>query len=182
MTFAMSGDMEQGIKSLSGSSTAEAGASDGSTDRALSPLLRAEHRRLSALFAELLDCVHSGETSVIQPIWARFERGLLAHMAAEEREVLPLFEVEHPDEARAIRDEHARIREVLARMGVDLELHVAREESVQELVRALEEHAAREDAALYRWADKALPREQAGALRRMLATVVKEIESSVFTF
>jgi AAA family ATP:ADP antiporter len=54
----------------------------------------------------------------------------------------------------------------LLEIGVALELHQVRIESIDELAAALREHAAREDALLYRWASDQLDPELAASARR----------------
>jgi len=116
-----------------------------------------DHRRLDALFEELLNRVHIDDAAAARQAWTAFEHGLMTHIEAEERHMIPIFERRDPDEAAALLVEHAKIRSLLAELGVMLDLHALREEKVEELVGFLRAHAAREEAALYRWADSDLP-------------------------
>jgi hemerythrin-like domain-containing protein len=115
--------------------------------------LSADHRRLDALFEELLNRVHVDDREAIQTAWNEFEVGLLAHMEVEEHCMIPLLERETPTEAVEILAEHAQIRKMLAEIGVGLQIHIVREETVERFVAFLRNHAAREDAMFYRWAE-----------------------------
>jgi hypothetical protein len=70
--------------------------------------------------------------------------------------MLPALARDQPEAAAALRRDHETIRAGLAELGVELEIHVLREETVQRFVGALRAHAAREDELLYGWADDAL--------------------------
>ena len=116
-----------------------------------------DHQRLDGLFEDLLNRVHAGDAAAIREAWTAFEHGLLTHMEAEERDMIPIFRRHDPVEAAAIVEDHAKIRSLLAELGVKLEIHTLREEKVEGLVAFLRAHAAREDAALYLWVDSELP-------------------------
>jgi hypothetical protein len=116
--------------------------------------LLADHRALDKLFDALLKDIREGDPRVCQESWGRFERALLDHIDAEEVFLLPSFERIDAAETAALRQEHATLRHLLADMGVRLELHALKEENVKRLVVALRTHAAREDALLYKWANK----------------------------
>jgi hemerythrin superfamily protein len=131
--------------------------------------LVADHRALDTLFDALLNDIHGGDSRVCQASWGRFEQALLSHIDAEEVFLLPSFEQVDPRETAALRQEHATLRHLLADMGVRLELHAVKEEHVKRLVVALRTHAAREEALLYRWADKLDPELAASLLKKLLA-------------
>jgi hemerythrin-like domain-containing protein len=131
--------------------------------------MREDHRRLDGVFDKLLNRVHVGDVEASREAWTEFEQGLEAHLSAEEVSLLPAFDRSCPDEAAAIRAEHSRIRGLLADMGVSLDLHALREERVAELVETLREHASREEAGLYPWADRELPGSAAAQVRGRLA-------------
>jgi hemerythrin-like domain-containing protein len=118
--------------------------------------LRADHRRLDELFDRLLDQVHVNDTALADATWSELERGLAGHLEAEEKWIFPAIERALPDETRALRAEHAAIREELAELGVELEIHALREETAERFIATIRAHGAREDDLLYRWADKEL--------------------------
>jgi hypothetical protein len=114
--------------------------------------LAAEHAQLDALFQDVIADARCDEPVGLRAEWTRFERELAAHMALEERTLLVAFARRHPDEARALRDEHAHIRAGLVEMGVDLDLHCLRAERVEAFVDLLRAHARREESLFYPWA------------------------------
>jgi len=116
-----------------------------------------DHRRLDRLFEALLNRVHVDDAAAVRETWALLEQGLMTHMEAEERDMIPLCARHDPVEAATTLAEHAKVRSLLAELGVMLDLHALREEKVKELIGFLRAHASREDAALYRWADRELP-------------------------
>lgn len=141
--------------------------------KGLHAALHNDHQRLDALFEELQSSVHVGDAAAAQEAWTAFERGLLAHLEAEEHHMLPVFEREDPDEAVVIRNEHDKIRAMLADIGVGLEIHSAREARVEEFVRFLRAHAKREEAKLYAWAESDLPEEPSRGVRARIRAAVR---------
>lgn len=116
-----------------------------------------DHRRLDTLFDELLNRMHVDDTAGAREAWTAFDDGLMAHLEAEEKFMIPIFEHRDPVEAQALLADHATIRALLAELGVMLEIHALRETKVEEFVGFLRAHAAREEAALYQWVDSDLP-------------------------
>ncbi len=116
-----------------------------------------EHGRLEALYEALLNCVHVNDSDAAQVAWTELDHALTAHFEAEETVMLPLLDRFDPAEAAAIRREHGTMRELLAAIGVLLDIHALREDKVTQLIRFLRAHAAREEAKLYPWAVRELP-------------------------
>ena len=81
------------------------------------------------------------------------EHILLDHLEVEEVVILPDYSAFAPQDARAIREEHAHIRRMLLRIGLDIELHHVRAQAIRDLVDTLRAHAAHEDGKMYEWAD-----------------------------
>lgn len=117
-------------------------------------MLSEDHRHLDRLFQEIVAWAHEGEHATLRGEWQRFERELTSHMELEEQEILPAFSGEHLAEAQSIRDEHARIRAGLTELGIELDLHCLRAESVEAFIGHLRAHAKREEALLYPWASR----------------------------
>jgi len=120
-------------------------------------LLPEHHRRLEEACTELLGVSHGDDTRALGAAWRRFEAEVLDHLAAEEEVMLPAYEEVAPAAAHEIRDDHARIRALLTTLGLEVELHVIRAETVRWLVDALRDHARREDETMYVWARRSLP-------------------------
>jgi hemerythrin superfamily protein len=122
----------------------------------LEDVLRDDHRRIGALGDQLLNPMHVNDSALAVRVFSDFERGLLAHLDVEERHMLPLLDKESPAEVAGIRAEHDQIRRLLAEIGLGLEIHAVREETIERLNTFLRAHSAREEKLLYRWADTSI--------------------------
>lgn len=122
--------------------------------------LQGEHLHHQELFDALLNRVHAGDAAGSQEAWTAFEQAMRAHMELEEAEILPLFERKNAEDAALVRAEHDRIRLLLSDMGMGLDLHIVREEKVNDLVQFLKRHAQYENQLLYAWASEELPEGQ----------------------
>jgi Hemerythrin HHE cation binding domain len=117
-------------------------------------LLFGDHERLDALFVQLMDTFGEGVWDDVRAMWTRLDSGLTAHLDAEERHLLPLFARVEPVEAAGLLAEHARLRAMLAELGVGVDLHSVSLEVARRFVEALRAHARREDKLFYRWAER----------------------------
>jgi len=129
-------------------------------------LLTRDHARLDRLFEELTAAFDAGARQDAERLWSEFDAGLLAHMAEEEHWLLPAFAACDAPEVAGLLREHEQIRQKLLELGIGVDLHSTRAESVSAFVELLRSHARREDALAYRWAQRELPE----APRRLLAT------------
>lgn len=115
-----------------------------------------DHETLDALLAQLAAEAQDSNRPGLQATWNEFEARLIAHINAEERYLLPLIEADNPREVAQTRREHGEIRDLIAELGVTIELHTAREPDIRRLVDLLRAHAKHEEEALYTLAgDKA---------------------------
>jgi hypothetical protein len=130
----------------------------------LRALLTRDHARLNASFERLKSAFAAEPAASLSELWTQFERELTAHLELEERYMLPKFQELAPAEAAALTREHAEIRTQLARLGVALDLHLARADAVDGFIGTLQRHAVREDALLYRWAQTQLEEPARSAL------------------
>lgn len=121
--------------------------------------LTADHIRLDALFDDVLKRLALDDRDETRTAWSDFEKGLLAHLEVEEKLVLPRFSKDHELEASVIRREHDAFRKKLSELGVMVDLHAIRMNVANDFVRALREHARREDSLMYRWAQENLAKE-----------------------
>ena len=129
--------------------------------------LRGHHTRLVTLLEGLVAEAKKDDRSKLRPMWATFESALLAHINAEEAELLPPYRRGHPVEAQAIEEDHRFFRKTLVEFGVDLDLHLMKASAVETFGRRLRAHAASEDRELYPWAKRALPPEVLARFRRI---------------
>jgi hemerythrin superfamily protein len=121
--------------------------------------LTADHLRLDALFDDVLKRLALDDRDETRAAWGDFEKGLLAHLEVEEKFILPRFERDHELEASVIRREHEDFRKKLTELGVMVDLHAIRMNIASDFIRALRDHARREDSLMYRWAQENLARE-----------------------
>lgn len=128
-----------------------------SPDDSMRRFMAESHQHLSELFVRVLAAA-SANAPDLRELWDELDHGLLAHMEAEERFVLPRLARAHPDEAVEILREHGRIREQLLELGVAVDLHAIRLEQSRAFIETLRGHAEREDRLLYRWADEQIER------------------------
>lgn len=136
------------------------------------------HQRVEAGFRALLAATYADSPSDLVAHFREFKRELLDHLAAEEETILPAYEHFHPEDARRLRDDHARIRQSLMRIGVDAELHLIREQDVEALIRELRAHASHEDVHMYRWAQVHLPLGAKDALAVRIAAWLRRLTSA----
>jgi hemerythrin-like domain-containing protein len=114
-------------------------------------VLSEHHRALEEQLDGLIADAQQRDAPDLRARWSRFDKELLRHLDYEEAAILPAFARQHAAEARAVLDEHARIRAGLLELGVSLDLHALRWEAVKDFVSQLRAHAHREDALLYPW-------------------------------
>lgn len=131
------------------------------------------HVDLRDLLGRVLAAMAADARDDVAALWTGLDHGLLAHMEAEERFVLPLFALVDHEEARSLLREHGRLREQLLQLGVAVDLHCARYESSEDFAALLERHAAREERLLYRWADQRL---EPSAVERVIERVSHHVE------
>jgi hemerythrin superfamily protein len=113
----------------------------------------ADHRRLESLLEELLAAVEANDRPEMSRLWGELESGLLAHLEAEETHMFPALLRVSERNARFLVQEHQHIRRRLAELGVAVDLHSVRLDSVRDFIHELRAHAASEDQLLYKWAD-----------------------------
>lgn len=118
--------------------------------------LREEHRLLDGQFNDLIRRTETGDWHECDAIWDAFSNWLEQHMADEERRLFPDYARLGPSAARLVQqlcDEHKELRRRLQSTGLAIQLHAVRAEEMEELVKVLREHAAREGQCIYPWLD-----------------------------
>ncbi|HEU4726392.1 MAG TPA: hemerythrin domain-containing protein [Kofleriaceae bacterium] len=127
-------------------------------------VLGAHHREIEAECFEIMSAGFADEPRDLTLRWAKVERELLEHMAAEEQLAFPDYQREDPENAQDLRDEHAVLREHALEIGIAIQLHTIRCEQLQQFVDELRAHAAHEERSLYRWAQAHLDPDRRHAL------------------
>lgn len=131
-------------------------------------LLVEEHARLEKLLNQLAAAFQGGDRDECAALWNRFDSGLEAHVALEEELILPEFAKADAAEAAALEREHVAIRSALGELGIGVDLHCTSADAVERLRCMLEDHAKREEALMYRWAQANLrPRARASTQARL---------------
>lgn len=120
-------------------------------------LLADHHHAIEVACHALLSRTYAGDPRALIAQYRAFESAVLDHLAAEEALILPAYAESAPADARAIRNDHAWLRQKLFQVGIEVELHLARAQTVRELIDQLHAHATREDASMYPWAQMHLP-------------------------
>jgi hemerythrin-like domain-containing protein len=133
----------------------------------VSARFRRDHRGLLKRFDELQNAVEGADQGTIAGVWTDFERAVERHLSAEEEKILPGLEAKHPEEVKAIREEHHEIRRLLADLGIRADLRTLRSDVANAFVQKLEEHAAREESGIYAWADQELTQHHRGILQML---------------
>jgi hypothetical protein len=140
----------------------------------VSALLVEDHARLEQLFGRLAAAFRGGDRDECAALWNGFDSSLEAHMALEEELILPEFAKVDAAEAAAVAQEHVAIRALLSELGIGVDLHCTSADSVERLLRMLEDHAKREELLMYRWAQSNLrPRARASTQARLRAALRK---------
>lgn len=123
---------------------------------AIRAVLADDHEHLDRSFQAMITEASRGDAADLREEWRAFEHALLGHFETEETQILPAFCLEEPTEARALVEEHERIRGKVAELGIDLDFHCLPAERIRSLVDELRAHALREERVFYPWAVKRL--------------------------
>ena len=132
-------------------------------------ILAQHHREIEEACLALLGACCAGDPCDLARRWAEIEHQLYDHMMAEEHFLFPAYQRDEPENAQDLRDDHAWLRELALEVGVAVELHTVRAGQIRAFVAALREHGAREEASLYRWADRHLADAERHRMRDHLA-------------
>ncbi len=121
--------------------------------------LRGAHESFEKRFEALSRAAHEGDWTDVDVLWGPFETDLREHMAFEERELFAGFAATGPDQAGVVKtlgEQHEEIREQLSNIGVQIQLHAIRAETIDAFVKALHLHNTVESAHFYPWVDQQL--------------------------
>lgn len=115
------------------------------------------HEKIEQACEALRASIYTDDSHELMMRFRSFEHAMLEHMAAEEEQILPAYAEDAPDEAAAVRATHDDLRRQLYRIGVEVELHCVRASTLEQIIKTLRAHAAREDGQMYPWAQVHLP-------------------------
>ena len=116
-----------------------------------------QHAWLDQALNDLACAAETPDAAAVRGAWSEVERGLLQHLDFEEQELFPLVAPFHAEGVKTLHDDHARIRKLVADLGVRADLHTLRKDTVDDLVESLRRHAEHEDRTLYHWIEEHAP-------------------------
>lgn len=137
--------------------------------------LARDHRELESALEALARVADGSDSEALAGAWADVETRLSRHMQAEERYLLPLVMASHPAAAQLTLQEHSRIREIVAELGLAVELHTIRSHEILALIDWLRAHSHREDEELYAFAGE----KASSAVEHGILSVLKSVGRSV---
>jgi hemerythrin len=135
----------------------------------------ADHRRLEAIVDQVLAALEANDRDEIRKLWRALESGLHAHFEAEEKHAIPLLMVSGPREGQALLAEHKHLRRRLAELGSEIDLGVARVESLRGFIDELNAHARHEETVLYKWCDDHLEETPQSPLLKPLVEMIRSV-------
>jgi hemerythrin superfamily protein len=112
-------------------------------------LFEEDHAHLEALLTRVIASANEIGIARARDLWASFERGLLAHMNAEEMYALPLLPIAREAERRHVVAEHTALRGLLGKIGIAFDLHAIPIDTLTALRDLLREHMEAEETLLY---------------------------------
>ena len=121
--------------------------------------LRGDHDAFEKRFDELCQTAREGDWEDVDAVWGPFEKDFREHMDFEERELFARFAVTGKDPAgvvKTLKEQHAEIREQLAQIGVEIQLHAIRADTIDAFVKSIRMHNTVESAHFYPWVDEQL--------------------------
>ena len=138
-------------------------------------LLTEHHQETENACLGLLGCTYADDRRVLIEQFRVFDRELREHLAVEEAMLLPRYAQEAPEDASHLFEDHALIRQLLDRLGVDVELHTVRAAMIDELVAVLRAHAAREEVGMYPWEQVHLDAPGRSAIRTRISQSLRRL-------
>lgn len=130
--------------------------------------LEADHVYVDELLSAVLAAARANDVPALLATWNAFERHVLVHLNEEEMFILPLVVGENTPQAEWLRAEHNAIRHQVGDTGLAIDLHTVRADRIEQLAVHLREHAQREQAWLYPWAEQALDEARMAHITRRL--------------
>jgi hypothetical protein len=120
---------------------------------AVSEHFLADHRRLEALLRNTVSALETNDQVGASGHWAECCSGLLTHMDAEERNLVPALLQRSERDARVLVQEHRHIRSRLTALSAEMASQRIRADSVRDFLDEFHAHSQSEDRLLYQWVD-----------------------------
>lgn len=138
-----------------------------------------EHAVLDDAMRLLLRAAEGDDPLPLEAAFLDLERRLIAHLDIEERWLFPLVEYRYAGDVLVLREEHARIRTLVAQIERSREVHQMTKPLLETLATLLAAHSQREDANLSRWLDESAPVETRRGLPRLFVEMMRaELQAS----
>ncbi len=119
--------------------------------------LHADHENFETRFEQLSRAAHEGDWRDVDTLWGPFEKDFREHMEFEEKELFAGFAATGADQAdvvKTLREQHDDIREQLYKLGVQIQLHAIRAETIDAFFKVIRLHNTVESAHFYPWVAK----------------------------
>ncbi|HWB82327.1 MAG TPA: hemerythrin domain-containing protein [Nannocystaceae bacterium] len=118
--------------------------------------LREDHEAFEHRFDDLCARARTDDWRYLDEVWDAFVDDIDDHFAFEEEVLFPVLAEKGPDDrvlVERLLAQHTEVRGTLQQLGVQIQLHEIRAETIDRLVTLLREHAALERERLYSWAE-----------------------------
>src|SRR5690606_32108811 len=96
--------------------------------------MRREHERLDALYAQLRGAFAHGVGPETSRLWSELTAALEAHMAQEDRQLIPSVSEDDPEQARQLLQEHDEVRQRMREIGVGVDLDDPSAEAIAQYI------------------------------------------------
>jgi hypothetical protein len=113
----------------------------------------ADHQSDETLLESLLAALAANDHPNASRIWKAFETGLVVHLEAEEKLLMPGLLVARERDTRVLIQEHRHIRARVTGLGNGWVLGVMSPSTLRDFMDEMRAHAKTEDRLLYQWAD-----------------------------
>jgi iron-sulfur cluster repair protein YtfE (RIC family) len=120
--------------------------------------LHDDHHAFTERFDNLCDRARSGDWHELDEVWSSFTADLEAHLAFEEAQLFPGFGAQGAAcrvLVRRLCDQHVEFRELLASIGLQIQLKEIRPATIETFTALMRDHAALESDTIYPWAGRA---------------------------
>jgi hypothetical protein len=122
----------------------------------------ADHARLERLLGRVQSALEKPDRDGALQRWTEYRASLMAHLEAEEKNLIPALLLRSQREARVIVQEHRHLRSRIKELDDAMASH-PREEALEDLRDFSDElraHTLGEERILYRWTDSHLDESQ----------------------
>lgn len=110
--------------------------------------LATQHERIERLLEQVAEACAAKDWPMATALWSELERELLAHLALEEDDVLPLARGRCEVDTRALAREHEHIRSRLRELGVLVRRGTVRSRTINAFAAEIQAHTAHENNLL----------------------------------